>query len=166
MPSIRVKENEPFEVAMRRFKRAIEKTGLLTELRAREAYEKPTQKSCCCETPAKTPAQPNTATKNVLIYRQRPTACSKSGQAVLFYRFKKQPALPFPKVQAAFSAFLAIQDGYIRHNGGTHGGLRVKTDAQTGGICHVDGFQLRQQFVAVAEEKADEVGGGNKGGEG
>jgi len=43
MPSVRVKENEPFEVAMRRFKRAIEKTGLLTELRAREFYEKPTQ---------------------------------------------------------------------------------------------------------------------------
>ncbi len=42
MPSVRVKENEPFEVAMRRFKRGIEKTGLLTELRAREFYEKPT----------------------------------------------------------------------------------------------------------------------------
>lgn len=42
MPNIRIKENEPFEVAMRRFKRAIEKTGLLTELRAREFYEKPT----------------------------------------------------------------------------------------------------------------------------
>jgi small subunit ribosomal protein S21 len=42
MPSVRVKENEPFEVAMRRFKRSIEKTGLLTELRAREFYEKPT----------------------------------------------------------------------------------------------------------------------------
>ena len=42
MPSIRVKENEPFEVAMRRFKRSVEKTGLLTELRAREFYEKPT----------------------------------------------------------------------------------------------------------------------------
>ena len=42
MPNIRVKENEPFEVAMRRFKRSIEKTGLLTELRAREFYEKPT----------------------------------------------------------------------------------------------------------------------------
>ena len=42
MPAIRVKENEPFEVAMRRFKRSVEKTGLLTELRAREAYEKPT----------------------------------------------------------------------------------------------------------------------------
>ncbi len=42
MPGVRVKENEPFEVAIRRFKRAIEKTGLLTELRAREFYEKPT----------------------------------------------------------------------------------------------------------------------------
>jgi small subunit ribosomal protein S21 len=42
MPLVRVKENEPFEVAMRRFKRTIEKTGLLNELRAREFYEKPT----------------------------------------------------------------------------------------------------------------------------
>jgi small subunit ribosomal protein S21 len=42
MPTVRVKENEPFEVAMRRFKRTVEKTGLLTELRAREYYEKPT----------------------------------------------------------------------------------------------------------------------------
>ena len=42
MPTIRVKENEPFEVALRRFKRTIEKSGLLTELRAREFYEKPT----------------------------------------------------------------------------------------------------------------------------
>ncbi len=42
MTIIRVKENEPFEVAMRRFKRTIEKNGLLTELRAREFYEKPT----------------------------------------------------------------------------------------------------------------------------
>ena len=43
MPTVRVKENEPFEVALRRFKRTGEKTGLLTELRAREYYEKPTQ---------------------------------------------------------------------------------------------------------------------------
>ena len=42
MPTVRVKENEPFEVALRRFKRTVEKTGLLTELRAREYYEKPT----------------------------------------------------------------------------------------------------------------------------
>ena len=42
MPGIRLKENEPFEVAIRRFKRTIEKTGILTELRSREFYEKPT----------------------------------------------------------------------------------------------------------------------------
>ena len=43
MPSVRVRENEPFDVAMRRFKRACEKAGVLTELRRREFYEKPTQ---------------------------------------------------------------------------------------------------------------------------
>ncbi|GAA5171226.1 30S ribosomal protein S21 [Viridibacterium curvum] len=42
MPGVRVKENEPFEVAIRRFKRTIEKAGVLTDLRAREFYEKPT----------------------------------------------------------------------------------------------------------------------------
>ena len=42
MPALRLRENEPFEAALRRFKRTIEKTGLLTELRAREFYEKPT----------------------------------------------------------------------------------------------------------------------------
>jgi small subunit ribosomal protein S21 len=42
MTTIRLKENEPFEVALRRFKRTIEKNGLLPELRAREFYEKPT----------------------------------------------------------------------------------------------------------------------------
>ncbi|MDX8380218.1 MAG: 30S ribosomal protein S21 [Gallionella sp.] len=42
MTTVRVKVNEPFEVAMRRFKRSVEKTGLLTDLRAREFYEKPT----------------------------------------------------------------------------------------------------------------------------
>jgi small subunit ribosomal protein S21 len=42
MTTVRLKENEPFEVALRRFKRTVEKTGLLTDLRAREFYEKPT----------------------------------------------------------------------------------------------------------------------------
>jgi small subunit ribosomal protein S21 len=42
MTTVRVKENEPFDVALRRFKRTIEKLGLLTDLRAREFYEKPT----------------------------------------------------------------------------------------------------------------------------
>jgi small subunit ribosomal protein S21 len=38
------KLNEPVEVALRRFRRSIESTGLLKELRARMAYEKPTAK--------------------------------------------------------------------------------------------------------------------------
>ena len=42
MPTERVKENEPFDVALRRFKRTIEKAGVITELRSREFYEKPT----------------------------------------------------------------------------------------------------------------------------
>ena len=31
MPNVKVRENEPFEFALRRFKRTVEKTGLLTE---------------------------------------------------------------------------------------------------------------------------------------
>lgn len=42
MTIIRVKDSEPFEGALRPFKRTMEKNGLLTELRAREFYEKPT----------------------------------------------------------------------------------------------------------------------------
>jgi len=43
MPAVKVKENEPFEVAMRRFKRACEKAGVLTEVRRREHFEKPSE---------------------------------------------------------------------------------------------------------------------------
>ncbi len=42
MPTVRVKENEPFDLAMRRFKRSCEKAGILAEVRRREFYEKPT----------------------------------------------------------------------------------------------------------------------------
>lgn len=42
MPNVKLKENEPFDVALRRFKRACEKAGVLAEVRARECYEKPT----------------------------------------------------------------------------------------------------------------------------
>ncbi len=42
MPSVRVKDAEPFDVALRRFKRSCEKAGVLSELRRREHYEKPT----------------------------------------------------------------------------------------------------------------------------
>ena len=43
MPSVKVRESEHFDAALRRFKRACEKAGILTELRRREFYEKPTQ---------------------------------------------------------------------------------------------------------------------------
>ncbi|HKT29625.1 30S ribosomal protein S21, partial [Dyella sp.] len=43
MPSVKVRENEPFELALRRFKRTCEKAGILAETRKREFYEKPTQ---------------------------------------------------------------------------------------------------------------------------
>ena len=43
MPGIRVKEDEPFDVAIRRFRRACERSGVLSEARRREYYEKPTE---------------------------------------------------------------------------------------------------------------------------
>jgi small subunit ribosomal protein S21 len=43
MPSVKVRENEPFEYALRRFKRSCEKAGVIAESRRREFYEKPTQ---------------------------------------------------------------------------------------------------------------------------
>jgi small subunit ribosomal protein S21 len=42
MPSVKVKDNEPFDFALRRFKRSCEKAGVLTETRRRQHYEKPT----------------------------------------------------------------------------------------------------------------------------
>ncbi len=41
MPIIKIKENESFEQAMKRFKKQCEKAGILTELRRREFYDKP-----------------------------------------------------------------------------------------------------------------------------
>ena len=43
MPMIDV-DNNTFDVAMRRFKRACEKAGILSKLRQIEYYEKPTSK--------------------------------------------------------------------------------------------------------------------------
>ena len=42
MPSVQIRENEPFEIALRRFKRICEKAGILKETLKREFYEKPT----------------------------------------------------------------------------------------------------------------------------
>ena len=44
MAEIRVKENESLDSALRRFKRQCQKSGLMTELRKREHYEKPSVK--------------------------------------------------------------------------------------------------------------------------
>ena len=41
MTSVVVKEDESFESALRRFKKQCEKAGVLSELRRREHYEKP-----------------------------------------------------------------------------------------------------------------------------
>jgi len=44
MPSVIVKENESFESALRRFKKLCERTGILSEIKKREHYEKPSVK--------------------------------------------------------------------------------------------------------------------------
>jgi small subunit ribosomal protein S21 len=41
MPDIVVREKEPFEIALRRFKKQCEKAGILTEVRKRQFFEKP-----------------------------------------------------------------------------------------------------------------------------
>ncbi len=44
MPMIKVKEGESFESALRRFKKQVEKAQILSEIRKREHYEKPSVK--------------------------------------------------------------------------------------------------------------------------
>lgn len=41
MAFIRIRENEAFEQAFRRFKKACEKSGVLSEVKKREHFEKP-----------------------------------------------------------------------------------------------------------------------------
>lgn len=44
MAEVRVKENESLDSVLRRFKRQCARSGVLTELRKREHYEKPSVK--------------------------------------------------------------------------------------------------------------------------
>ena len=44
MPVVVVRDGEPFESAIRRFKKLCERTGILSEVRKREYYEKPSVK--------------------------------------------------------------------------------------------------------------------------
>lgn len=41
MPGLKVKDTEPYDSALRRFKKHCEKAGILSEIRRREFYEKP-----------------------------------------------------------------------------------------------------------------------------
>ena len=41
LPGIRIREGDSFEIAVRKFKKQCEKAGILSELRKREHYEKP-----------------------------------------------------------------------------------------------------------------------------
>jgi small subunit ribosomal protein S21 len=44
MPAVRVKENESFESALKRFKKKCEKAGVLSDLRKRQHFEKPSER--------------------------------------------------------------------------------------------------------------------------
>ena len=44
MPYVRVREGESFENALRKFKKQCEKEGILSEIKKREHYEKPSAK--------------------------------------------------------------------------------------------------------------------------
>ena len=44
MAVVKVQKDEPFEVALRKFKKACMKQGIVQELRKREYYEKPSIK--------------------------------------------------------------------------------------------------------------------------
>ncbi|RMH16474.1 MAG: 30S ribosomal protein S21 [Acidobacteria bacterium] len=44
MPIVHVRDEESFENALRRFKRKCEKAGILTELKKRQHFEKPSVK--------------------------------------------------------------------------------------------------------------------------
>ncbi len=44
MAIIEVYDNEPFEKAFKRFKRVVEREGILTEVKRRQFYEKPSEK--------------------------------------------------------------------------------------------------------------------------
>ena len=44
MPGVTIREGESFDAALRRFKKQCEKAGILSEIRKREHYEKPSIK--------------------------------------------------------------------------------------------------------------------------
>ena len=44
MPAVRVRENEPFERALKRFTKACEKAGLMSDYKKHQHFEKPSER--------------------------------------------------------------------------------------------------------------------------
>ncbi len=44
MPRVEIREHEPLEKALRRFKRLLEREGILKALKAKKHYEKPSER--------------------------------------------------------------------------------------------------------------------------
>ena len=44
MPGVRVREEETFERALKRFKKACEKAGIISEMKKHQHYEKPSER--------------------------------------------------------------------------------------------------------------------------
>jgi small subunit ribosomal protein S21 len=44
MPGVLVREDEPFEKALRRFKKTCEKAGIMTEMKKHTHFEKPSER--------------------------------------------------------------------------------------------------------------------------
>ncbi len=45
MPGIKVDHDEPIEIALKRFRKQVERGGVISDCRRREAYEKPSIKA-------------------------------------------------------------------------------------------------------------------------
>lgn len=44
MSQVKIEDNESFEKALKRFKKKVEKEGILKQIKARKHYEKPSEK--------------------------------------------------------------------------------------------------------------------------
>ena len=44
MPGVRVRDNEPFEKALKRFMKACEKAGLMSDIKKHQHFEKPSER--------------------------------------------------------------------------------------------------------------------------
>ena len=94
MPGVRIRESEHFDAALRRFKRACEKAGVLTELRRREFYEKPTQERKRKKAAAvkKEPAKRKSRAKSAKVVRMKAFwgVFNQSLKRVALYEFSEK----------------------------------------------------------------------------